>query len=277
MRTALVALVAGTFLTTLTGCGIRIVKHESLDDYVITERFTSVRARSDSGDVTVRYQQGLTETTLRRKAEHTKTTKPNGPTHRLEGSSLVLDSCGDDCDANYEVLVPSPEITVVGNIGSGDVRVEGLVSVDFETGSGEIDLLDIAGDVKAKSGSGHLRATRVGGALTADMGSGRIELNAVNGKVLALTGSGRIEATALSGDVVADASSGRVEVTMAEPRSVRVNSGSGDVTVRVPGGPYKVTGTSGSSEREIHVATDPAAALELNITTGSGEVRVYAI
>ncbi|SDF57518.1 Putative adhesin [Lentzea fradiae] len=273
----LVALVAGTVLTTLTGCGIRIVKHESFDEYVVGEKFTSVRARSDSGDVTIRYQQGLTETKLRRKAEYTKDTKPTGPTHRVEGTSLVLDSCGDDCDANYEVFVPSPDITVVGNVGSGDVTIEGLASVDFETGSGEIVLLDIAGDVKANSGSGDLRATRIGGTLTADLGSGRIELNTVGGKVFALTRSGRVEGTALSGDVVADASSGRVELTLAEPRSVRVNAGSGDVTVRVPGGPYKITGTSGSGDREIHVPTDPAAALELNLTTGSGEVRVYAI
>ncbi|WP_329788538.1 DUF4097 family beta strand repeat-containing protein [Lentzea sp. DG1S-22] len=277
MRTALVALLAGAVLTGLSGCGIRIVEYEFSDDHVVAEKFTSVRARNGSGDVTIRYRQGLTETKIHRRVEHNKNNKPAGATHRIEGDALVLDTCGDSCEANYEVLVPSADIAVVGDVGSGDAVVEGLKSVEYQTGSGDIAALDIAGDVKVSTGSGDFRATRVGGTATADLGSGRIELNTVKGKVLAVTRSGDIDGSFLGGDVIADASSGRVELTLAEPRSVRVMSGSGDVNVRVPGGPYRVTGTSGSGEREVHVATDPDAPLELNLTTGSGEVRVFAI
>ncbi len=273
------ALVAGAVLTALTGCGIRIMKYEFSDDHVVAEKFTSVRVRNGSGDVTIRYQQGLPETgtKVHRRVEHTKDNKPEGATHRVEGTSLVLDSCGNRCDVNYEVLVPSADISVVGDVGSGDTIIEGLASVEYETGSGDVTTLDIAGDVKVNTGSGDFRATRVGGTVTADLGSGRIELNTVKGKLLAVTRSGDIDGSFLSGDVIADASSGRVELTMAEPRSVRVLSGSGDVNVRAPGGPYKITGSSGNDDREIHVPTDPNAPLELNLTTGSGEVRVFAI
>jgi hypothetical protein len=277
MRTALVALVAGTVLTALTGCGIRIVEYEFSDDHVVAETITSVRARNGSGDVTIRHQEGLTETKVHRRVQHTKNNKPTGATHRVEGTTLVLDTCGDHCEANYEVLVPSADTTVVGDVGSGDAIIEGLASVDLENGSGDVTVRDIAKDVKIKAGSGNFSATRVGGALTADVGSGRIELNTVKGKVLAVAHSGDIDGSFLSGDVIVDAGSGRVELTLAEPRSVRVNNGSGDVNVRVPGGPYKITGSSGDDSREIHVPTDPGASLELNLTTGSGEVRVFAI
>ncbi|MFD5831264.1 DUF4097 domain-containing protein [Lentzea sp. NPDC060358] len=277
MRTALVALVAGTVLTALTGCGIRIVEYEFSDDHVVAEKITSVRARNGSGDVTIRVQQDLGETKVHRRVQHNKNNKPGGPTHHVEGSTLVLDTCGDNCEANYEVVVPSAGISVVGNIGSGDALVEGVSSVEFETGSGNVVTRDVAGDVKVKAGSGNFSATRVGGTLTADLGSGRVELNTVKGKALVVASSGDIDGSFLSGDVIADTGSGRVELTMAEPRSVRVRSGSGDVNVRAPGGPYKVTGSSDSGDREVHVPTDPGASLELNLSSGSGEVRVFAI
>jgi hypothetical protein len=279
MRMALVALLAGAVLTVLTGCGIRIMKYEFSDDHVVAEKYTSVKIRSDqdSGDVTIRYQQGLTETKIHRKVEHGRDNKPSGVAHRIEGSTLVLDGCGRDCEINYEVLVPSADISVVGDIGSGDTIFEGLASVELKTGSGRVTTRDIAGDVKVKAGSGDFTATRVGGEVTADLGSGRIELDAVKGKVLANTGSGDISGTALGGEVIADSTSGRVELRLTAAKPVRANSGSGDITVRTPGGPYKITGDSGSGDRRVHVATDPNASLELNLTTGSGDVEVYAI
>lgn len=279
MRTALVALVVGAVVTVSTGCGIRIMKYEFADDHVVAEEFTSVRVRSDddSGDVTIRYQEGLAETKIHRVVEHTKDNKPSGVAHRVEGDVLVLDGCGRNCEIDYVVLVPRASISVVGDVGSGDAIFEGLSSIDFKTGSGDITARDIAGDVKAKAGSGNVRATRIGGALTADLGSGDIELDAVKNKVLAHTASGNIDGIALGGEVIADAGSGRIELRLTDARPVRANSGSGDVTVRAPGGPYKVTGMSGSGDRRIHVATDPNAQNELNLSTGSGDVEVFAI
>ncbi|SEP74748.1 DUF4097 and DUF4098 domain-containing protein YvlB [Lentzea xinjiangensis] len=275
MRTALVALVAGTVLTALTGCGIRIMEYEFSDDHVVAEKFTSVRARSGAGDVTIRYRPG-TETKIHRVVEHRKNNKPSGVAHRVEGSSLVLDGCGDDCEVDYEVLVPSAGIAVLGDVGAGDALIEGLASVEYGTGSGNVIARDIAGDVKVKTGSGNFEGTRIGGAVTVDLGSGRVDLNAVKGKVLAVTSSGDIDGTGLDGEVIADAGSGRVELTLTTPRSVRANSGSDDVVVRVPGGPYKIVGSSGSGERVVNVPTDPNAPLELNLTSGSGDVQVLA-
>ncbi|MDX8049237.1 DUF4097 family beta strand repeat-containing protein [Lentzea sp. BCCO 10_0798] len=278
MRTALVALVAGAVLTVSTGCGIRIMMYEFSDDHAVAEKITSVKVRSDqdSGDVTIRFQEGLTEAKIHRRVEHERDNKPSGVAHRVEGNTLVLDGCGRDCEINYEVLVPSAATTVVGDIGSGDVIIEGLASVEFKTGSGRITTRDIAGDVKVKTGSGGFEGTRIGGAVTADMGSGRIALDAIKGKALLDTGSGDIEGTSLENEVIAKADSGDIALTLSAAKSVRANSGSGSVTVRVPGGPFKITGSSGSGERAIHVPTDPSASLELSLTASSGDVQVFA-
>src|SRR5687767_12047743 len=114
MRTALVALLAGAVLTGLTGCGIRIMKYEFSDDHVVAGTITSVKVRSDqdSGDVTIRYQEGLSEAKVHRRVEHERDNKPSGVAHRVEGNTLVLDGCGNDCEINYEVLVPSAATTV---------------------------------------------------------------------------------------------------------------------------------------------------------------------
>jgi DUF4097 and DUF4098 domain-containing protein YvlB len=279
MRTALVALVAGAVLTVLSSCGIRIMKYEFQDDHVLAEKFTSVKVRGEdgAGDVSIRYQQGLTETKIHRKVEHAKDNRPSGIAHRIEGSTLVLDGCGRNCEIDYDVVVPSADISLVGDTGSGDATIEGLASVDFRTGSGRIIARDISGDVKVKAGSGDVTATRVGGAVTADVGSGRIELDSVKGKMLVSTNSGDINGTALENEVTADADSGRVELTLAAAKPVRVDTGSGDVEVKVPGGPYKVSGSSGSGDRRINVPTDPNATLELKITTGSGQVNVLGV
>lgn len=295
MRTALVALLVGAVLT---ACGIRIVKYEFQDDHVVAEKFTSVRVRTNSGDVTIRHVQGLSETKIHRRVEHEKDNRPTGISHQIEGSALVLNDCGRDCSVNYELQVPSADITVEGvDVGSGDTVIEGVAAVDYKvgsgkfeargiagnvqvhSGSGDIEVRDVGGDVKANTGSGHLEASRIKGSVTADLGSGNIRLDQLQGKVLVNTGSGNINGTSLDGDVTAGADSGNVELTFASPRTARVDSGSGNIVVRVPGagGPYKVTAESRSGDQRIDVPTDPAAKYELKLVAGSGNVNVLAV
>jgi hypothetical protein len=275
LRTALVALLVGTVLT---ACGIRIVKYEFTDDQVVAEEFTSVRVRTSSGDVSIRHVPGLSETKIHRRVEHTKNNKPTAVSHRVEGGALVLDDCGNDCQINYEVQVPSAAITVLGDdVGSGDATIEGLASVDYRNGSGKITVRDIAGDVRVDSASGDFDATNVKGAVTATLNSGRIRLDQLKGKAVVHSSSGDITGTRLDNDVTADAGSGNVVLTFSSPRSVRVDTGSGDVTVRVPGGPYKVDVGAANGERSVTVPTDPAAPVAVQVRTGSGEIKVLGV
>ena len=283
MRKALVALMAGAVLTVSTGCGgIRIMKYEFSDDHVVAERFTSVKVRggghdSHSGDVTIRYQQGLTETKIHRRVEHTKNNKPSGVAHRIEGDALVLDGCGDDCEINYEVLVPDEKISVQGETGSGDAVFEGLAAIDYRTGSGDVTVRDVKGDVRATSGSGDFTASRIGGGLIVEVGSGNLLLDLIKGKSVVVTHSGDIVGTGIDNDLTADASSGNVSLTFLSERSVRAHSGSGDINLRIPGGPFRVVGETGSGDRLVNVPTDPSGKTELKLNTGSGDIRVVGI
>lgn len=275
LRTALVALLVGAVLS---GCGIRIVRYEFADDSVVAEKFTSVRVRNGAGDVSIRYVSGLTETKIHRRVEHTKDRKPEGPTHRMEGgNTLVLDECGHNCEVSYQVQVPDDKITVQGDTGSGDVVVEGIAAVDYKTGSGRIVVKDVKGDVRAITGSGDFEAARIDGSLTAETGSGRMRLDVIKGKTVVIARNGDISGSAIDNDVTVDAGSGDISLTFVSERAVRATTASGNVTVRIPGGPFKVSGESGSGERMIDVATDPAAKNELKVSTGSGDVRVLGV
>ncbi|MGW4207965.1 DUF4097 family beta strand repeat-containing protein [Lentzea sp. NPDC004789] len=272
LRTALVAVLMGALLS---GCGIRIVKYEFSDDQTVAEKLTSVRVRTGSEQVSIRYVPGLSETKIHRRVQHAKDNKPSGVSHHVEGTTLVLDDCGDHCSIEYQVQVPSTDIAVVGeDVRSGDTTIEGVASVDYRNGSGRIVVRDIAGDVRVDSGSGDFDAINVKGSVTATLGSGRIRLDQLKGKALVHTSSGDITGTRLDNDVTADGGSGDIALTFTSPRSVRVDASSGDVTVRVPGGPYKVDVASGSGDRTIAVPTDPAAPMAVHVSTGSGNVRV---
>lgn len=295
LRTALVAVLMGALLS---GCGIRIMKYEFTDDHTLADKYTSVQVRTGSGDVAIRYVPGITETKIHRTVEHAKDNKPTGVAHRIEGSTLVLGDCGNNCSIDYEIQVPSADITVEApDNGSGDAVIEGVAAIDYKigsgnfqarniagkvqvySGSGNVFVRDITGDVTAHTGSGKFEASRVKGSVTADLGSGDIELDQVQGKMLVNTGSGRITGTALDNDVTADAHSGDVELTFVSARTARLDSGSGDITVRVPssGGPYKVTAETGSGDRKVDVPTDPAAKYELKLNASSGDVKVLGV
>lgn len=267
------ALLVGAVLS-LSACGIRIMKYEFEDDKVVAEKFTSVRVRTYSGNVSIRSQDGLAETKIHRVVEHKKDRKPEGESHRIEGDALVLGDCGNDCTVNYEVVVPSPDIAVIGDVSSGDARIEGVAKVEYKSRSGNIVVRDVKGDVRAYASSGDIDGTRIDGAVTAHADSGNIRLHEVKGKVLADSSSGDITGVEVDNDVIADAKSGNINLTLVSARTVQGSASSGDVIVRVPGGPFKVTGDTSSGDRKIEVATDPTAQHELKLSTGSGNVHV---
>lgn len=140
-------------------------------------------------------------------------------------------------------------------VASADVaadRTRG--SLRIETGSGNVDLRTASGDVNLETGSGDITVAGTDGAsLRLETGSGNVTLT--DGKATALhveTGSGDIEATAASGDELSfETGSGNVHVALtAAFQSVRIETGSGDVTLKVP----------------------PATGAQVDLDTGSGDI-----
>ena len=81
-----------------------------------------------------------------------------------------------------------------------------------ESGSGDLQLSNINGTVKAHTGSGSIRADKLGSGSRLETGSGTIEANNLMGSTTLQTGSGEIHAQlASAGDVVAGTGSGRYQ------------------------------------------------------------------
>jgi lia operon protein LiaG len=161
------------------------------------------------------------------------------------------------------------------DVGSGEVQVSksrGELSVD--TGSGSVSLTDVGGEnISVETGSGEVTGTGVRTAsLDVNTGSGDIQLGAVTSPQLKLeTGSGAVTA----------------DVT-GELWSVNVETGSGDITLKVPptiGAEVDIETSSGDIETDFEVAVTRHArdhmtgrigegGGKIDIETGSGGIKL---
>lgn len=210
-----------------------------------------------SGNVQVRYRPGDTGVVHEKVSRNRWWSHDSQVHHRVENGTLVLDAnCGWRCQVDYEVTLPA-EVPVTGDLGSGDLRVSGMRSVQADVKSGSVELEDISGRVEVRASSGDIR------------------LADVQGDVVVRTGSGEISGSDLRGrQLTAESGSGDVELAVSEAESVRVETGSGDIELTVPPGAYAVKSRTGSGEEEIEVPVDPNARQELLLSTGSGSIRV---
>ncbi|WP_204043302.1 DUF4097 family beta strand repeat-containing protein [Acrocarpospora phusangensis] len=210
------------------------------------------------------------------------------------GSTLVLTGCGMDFSFGRAQSVEEYDITdkvtvLTVDTGSGDV----VVSESDRSGIKVTETLHYRGD---KPTDGHQVSGNTlelaydcsdcavdyrvevprGLNVKVDTGSGTITLRALTGPIDVSTGSGDIEASDLSGrTAVADTGSGDVELRFdSAPDQTQVSTGSGEGVVYVPNGAYNVTLETGSGNRTVEVAQDPAAAKKIHIKTGSGDVKV---
>jgi hypothetical protein len=210
----------------LTGCGLQNVASptkEATQDYDVAGKVAALSVRTGSGAVVVNEsdRQGfhVTETL------HWKGGKPT-TRHPVSGDTLRLDyRCphGDwGCGVDYEIEVP--------------------------------------------------RGTQV----KVDSGSGDITLRALSGELRASTGSGTIDANGLGGKrAVAETGSGDVELRFTGvPDDVKVDTGSGTGIVRVPQGTYHVTTDTGSGDRKVEVTSDYSSPRRIVVKTGSGDAKV---
>lgn len=123
-----------------------------------------------------------------------------------------------------------------GSGGATVERFEGSLSID--SGSGELDIEDLDGALKIDSGSGRITLSRLrAGKATIESGSGRVTGDdLVAGVVSVESGSGGIELSRLSAkEIVFDNGSGAITADLAlSPTSLRIDSGSGGVTLTTP-------------------------------------------
>jgi hypothetical protein len=154
------------------------------------------------------------------------------PPLRQEGNSIRIDYVNaHDISVAYEITVPA----------------------ETTSGSGDVKLAQITGDVRLQTGSGDVRAREMAGAIRGGAGSGDIEVEETGpGDVDLHTGSGNIVARGIQGSFHAAAGSGDVTGEGTQIGTWEIRTGSGNVHVRLPAN----------------------AAFDANLSTSSGTVDV---
>ncbi|MEU8195537.1 DUF4097 family beta strand repeat-containing protein [Microbispora amethystogenes] len=208
---------------TVTACGgtLGFGGEQAVQSYDVKDAVTLVDAHTGSGDVVVsesdRSGIHVTETL------HWWGTRPKTEDgHSVDGGTLTLKyKCGR-CSVDYKVEVP-----------------RGL-AVKIDTGSGDLTLRNLTGQVEASTGSGDVDAR----------GLAAKEVNARTG----------------SGDVT-------LRFT-AVPAEVQAVTGSGDGKVWLPDGAYAIDATTGSGDRRVDFAEDDSAPNKIVVRAGSGDAEV---
>lgn len=255
----------------LSGCnGLRVASKQATDEMSVTQAVRSVRLDTSSGDVHIAVgQQAAVKRTV-----HYAGDMP-GPTSRVEGDSLVLESCPHDtCSIDYDVTLPAGA-KVLGETSSGDIDITGMTEVGLKSSSGDKTLRDISGPVTLENSSGKVMLTNLGGSAVVKSTSGDVILSTVKGDVTVQLTSGHVSGTGLGGQASVKASSGDVDLGLTAAHNVNVVATSGNVLVTVPQGtPYRVNAKTSSGNKEIGIATDPSSSTSMELQASSGDITV---
>jgi DUF4097 and DUF4098 domain-containing protein YvlB len=218
-----------------------------------------------------------------------------------DGRNVDIVSSGDGLDAHADVRVVVPKgkkVSVFLGVGEAKIEnVEGDIYVDvssapvtsshtrgrlsLDTGSGEVRVTDAQGDVDLDTGSGSVEVNGIRGPrLTMDTGSGRVRGTDVVVDEMELdTGSGSVRlAQVQSKRITLDSGSGSVELDLrADVESVRIESGSGGITLGVPeslGAAIRIDTGSGGIDTDIPIQVRKAERNYLNGTIGDGKGEI---
>ncbi|RZQ65181.1 DUF4097 family beta strand repeat-containing protein [Amycolatopsis suaedae] len=144
-------LLAVTGALALAGCQSISVGGETLNDgEPINEQVSKVQLDVPAGTVKIRVEDNAPLSLRREVRFHDQ--RP-GKTHRVEGSTLVLAGCGDECSVNYDVVLPKP-LEVTGKASAGDVELTRVGAVDVRASAGRVAALDVTGPVKVDAAAG---------------------------------------------------------------------------------------------------------------------------
>jgi hypothetical protein len=152
---------------------------------------------------------------------------------------------------------------------SYEITVPANVRVQARSGSGDLEVADVAGPVEVSTGSGDITLGRITDNVTARTGSGDIELEGA-ASARTSTGSGNVIAQAVRGDIDARSGSGDIIVSQAAKGSVEVSTGSGNIELTGATGPLHVRASSG----DIRLEGVPTSDWDVSASSGSVRLRL---
>jgi DUF4097 and DUF4098 domain-containing protein YvlB len=191
---------------------------------------------------------------------------------------------------SYDITVPA-DTAVQAHSGSGNVSVEGVRGeVQTQTGSGDVHLRDLASRVHAQTGSGGIRAQNVGAPFYAHTGSGDIDAALTgSGDVDIQTGSGSVQLRGVNGGLRARTGSGSIGADGSVSAPWQLHTGSGNIRMALAssgGFNLDVRTSSGSIHSDLPITvqgslgrhelkgTVRGGGPEVEVNTGSGDVEI---
>jgi len=179
-----------------------------------------------------------------------------------------------------DTVVHGPITGLWVTTGSGDLSAELVDGVaEVQSGSGDIRLVELRGDGRIKSGSGDVSINRCAD-LSISTGSGDVRIESVGGQLAIKTGSGDVQVGEAADDLSLSTGSGDLTVDVAHKGRYVMKGASGDVRIGVPAGTpvwTDITTLSGRVQSDLTPVGAPAEGqdhLEIRATTASGDVTL---
>jgi hypothetical protein len=169
---------------------------------------------------------------------------------------------------DYEISAPKATALNLRS-GSGDLEVDNLARfLKADTGSGSVRAHGLAGAADLHTGSGDIELQQsASGEVRATTGSGSVRINGLNGALTARTGSGDIEANGtLTGSAHLQSGSGSIRLHLGPQARYTVEASTGSGTIRVPG-------NRDSDHHHLNQAVNGGGPI-LEAHTGSGDIEV---
>jgi hypothetical protein len=152
---------------------------------------------------------------------------------------------------------------------SYEIIVPANARVTSRSGSGDLEVGDVAGPVIVSTGSGDIRVGRITDDVEARTGSGDIEV-AGAGSARTSTGSGNVMALGVRGNLEARSGSGDITVTQEGKGSVQVSTGSGDIELEgTPASDWEVSASSG----DVRLRLPSKGSFDLDLRSNSGRIE----
>jgi hypothetical protein len=144
-------------------------------------------------------------------------------------------------DLDLQIQLPST-MPVSVNDGSGDAYISGLTQLDAQTGSGDLHIHNISGNVTVTTGSGDVEIKHIGDLKAGTVGSGDLNASDVTNSVhIGSVGSGDVVLEKVGGNVdVGTLGSGDLSVSDVRGNLTVGAKGSGDVSHSNIGGQINV-------------------------------------
>jgi len=161
-----------------------------------------------------------------------------------KSSSLTIKEELHDPDggSSFWTIALPEEVTVDFNSATGDLEIVGLnADVDGNSGTGDISIKDSEGEFDLNSGTGDMEVSNSKGEFDVNSGTGNVMIEKCSGEFDANSGTGDVEAKGITIIDEADFNSGTGEVTVYGPKGngfdLSLNSGTDDAILDMDGQP----------------------------------------